>query len=236
MVSRLKRYYMQETSGARSLGATGRELAKLPLFRPEPLPPRLGAFFTVKSSGRCHNRLGPRNERLLDLAGGMPKQRKLKEGHKKMRRLINLALLVAAAYLAYTYAWPFLQEQLDFGEPAATSEATAAEDEAWRCVRLAQAARDTVSDQLRQFSRPPVDPAVWSSALIHTAGELSSADSACRCGQAACRPAARALGEMRRLIDQFDRAVRGNGSGFVNPASYQEEIDRLLDDAEAALP
>ena len=41
---------------------------------------------------------------------------------------------------------------------------------------------------------------------------------------------------MRRLIDQFDRAVQGDGSGFINPATYQEEIDRQLDHAEALLP
>ncbi len=148
-----------------------------------------------------------------------------------MRRLLTLAVLAVVVYLGYTRGLPLLEKHRE--RQAATDSAV---DEAWRCVDLARQARATVSDQMRQFPRPPVDPGLWAAAMTHTGRELSSADSACRCGAPACGSASRALRQMRRLINQFDRAVRGDGSGFGNPATYQEEIDRLLADAEALLP
>lgn len=151
-----------------------------------------------------------------------------------MRRLITLAVLVAAAYYGYTVGLPYLRENFDLGGSSEAEEA--ASDAAWSCVSQARAAAATVSDQLRDFAQPPVDRSLWAAALVHTAGELRDADDTCRCGEPACRPAAQALTQARRLLNQFDRAVQGDGAGFSNPAVYREEIDRLLDNAEALLP
>ena len=148
-----------------------------------------------------------------------------------MRGLLKLVVVAVIAYFAYTEGLPLLKQKLE-PTPAAAVES----ERAGRCVSRARDASRVLADHLRQFAQPPVDPGAWAAALVHTAGELSTADGACRCSEPACRPASRALAEMRKLLDQFDRAVRGDGSGFGNPAAYREEIDRLLDNAEAALP
>lgn len=145
------------------------------------------------------------------------------------RRLVTLGILAAIVYYGYTVGLPWWRAQ-QAGREAEQAENAEAQ-EAVHCVGLASEANRTLTSELRQFDRPPVDLGLWTAALIHIGSQLSKADDVCVCPAEACRKAAQALREMRELVDQLDGIARGYAPGISNPATRQERILSLLDEA-----
>ncbi|MFQ5524648.1 MAG: hypothetical protein ACE5GX_00170 [Thermoanaerobaculia bacterium] len=143
-----------------------------------------------------------------------------------MRRFLTLVVLAVIAYYGYTELLPRYQAYQDRQEAEERADDQAGE--ARICVAAADSLNQDLGRGLRQFSRPPVDTGSWSTFMIQMASQLSSADSACNCPAEACRSAAAAVLEMRRLLNRFDAMARGRTAGISNPATAQERIERLL--------
>ena len=147
-------------------------------------------------------------------------------------RLFQILAIVIVGYYAYTVGLPWARENIDAlgGKPTAESQAA---EGAGACVAEAGRANDQFASEVRQLIRPPVDQAVWSSALIRLGGGLSAAESACSCAHEACDRATEAMYELRGLLSLFDDMVNGRTQTFANPAVLQERVDRLLNEARA---
>ncbi len=143
-----------------------------------------------------------------------------------MRGLIKLAILAAVVYFGYTQLLPRYRAHRE--SQAAHEEADQDNQQAHHCVSVAESVSSDFAGEIRQFARPPVDAGMWSTFMIQTSGQLSSADSACRCPHEACTSAAAALLEQRRLLNRFDAMVRGTSTGISNPAVSLERINNLL--------
>ncbi|MCH7664994.1 MAG: hypothetical protein IH936_03565 [Acidobacteria bacterium] len=143
-----------------------------------------------------------------------------------MGGLIKLAILAAVVYFGYTQLLPRYRAHRE--SQAAHEEADQDSQQAHHCVSVAESVSSDFAGEIRQFSRPPVDAGMWSTFMIQTSGQLSSADSACRCPHEACTSAAAALLEQRRLLNRFDAMVRGTSTGISNPAVSLERINNLL--------
>ena len=140
-----------------------------------------------------------------------------------MRNLIVLAALAALVYYGYT-RWLPERKAKEAAEAAASEE----NQQALRCVALAEDANRSFASEVRTLGRPPVDQRIWATVLVRLSGDLSSADGACNCPSPACASAAAALLEMRRRLNQLDALVKGRPGGTSNPARAQERIDSLL--------
>lgn len=149
-----------------------------------------------------------------------------------MGRLASLLVLAGLLYVGYTQALPWIEARLEtLDRGAETRGASAEDDQARRCVRLAQQANDTFADLMRQFSRPPIDRQQWTGAFLAISGEVGSAQTACACAEDACGPAAEAMSELRELTLSFDGIARGTARGTSNPASRQARVEELLTEA-----
>jgi hypothetical protein len=143
-----------------------------------------------------------------------------------MRRFVTLAILAAAAYYGYTELLPKYRSHQQ--SQAAEEQAGQDTQQALHCVTVAESANSDFARGMRQFTQPPVDTGLWSTFMIQTGGQLSSADSACRCPHEACLTATAALLEQRSLLNQFDNMIRGTSAGISNPATSLERIHNLL--------
>jgi len=143
-----------------------------------------------------------------------------------MRGLIKLAILAAVAYFGYTELLPRYRAHQQ--SQVVQEEADQDAQQAHHCISVAESVSSDFAGEIRQFARPPVDAGMWSTFMLRTGGQLSSADSACRCPHEACISAAAALLEQRRLLNQFDAMVRGTSTGISNPATSLERINNLL--------
>jgi hypothetical protein len=123
-----------------------------------------------------------------------------------LRKLVTLAILAAIAYYGYTVGLPWWHKQQATREAEETADVES--EQSLRCVSMATDANRTLVDQVRQFDRPPSDPGLWTAALIH-------------------------IGGMRELVDQVDGVARGYATGISNPASRQERIVQLLEEARS---
>lgn len=143
-----------------------------------------------------------------------------------MRALIRLAVVIAVAWLGYTQAWPRYEE---FRRARSADESA---DESVRlslaCLSVAESATNDFTREVVQFTRPPVDPALWSTFLIRASSRLGAADSTCRCPSESCISARAALLEQRKLLNHFDATLRGTNSAPVDLSTAVKRIDRLL--------
>ena len=147
-----------------------------------------------------------------------------------MKRLLFWGIVAAAVYFGYNEVWLPKQQQKEQQAVAAAENA-----EARACVTAAVHANDTFLSEVRQLARPPVDSGVWSLVMVRISSQLSEGDGACGCAGEACRSAAAALYEIRQLVNQFDRYARARSQTMFNPASSQERIENLLEDARSKL-
>lgn len=149
-----------------------------------------------------------------------------------MGKLLSLAVVIIVVYFMYSQAFPWIEERFD-GHPAESSSG-AGESGGGRCVESAEHANQVMSGELVRFGSPPVDPDAWSMSYHTIARAISTAEVDCSgCFGESCRSAQSALSEMRGLAQQFDDAARGEAYGWSNPASTQERIHNLLDQARA---
>ncbi len=149
-----------------------------------------------------------------------------------MGRIVTLIVVLAVVYFAYTQGLPVLKQRLGL-EPQEDVGGSIPVGEA-RCVETAGRANRTLGQQVRQFARPPADSEMWSISYQQITGDIGAAEAACAgCLSEACRKATAAVSEMRSLAMQIDDTVRGDLGGMSNPATKQERINRLLDEARS---
>ena len=150
-----------------------------------------------------------------------------------MGQLLSLAVVIVVVYFMYTQALPWIEERFDEPTSGASAESGPSLGGSG-CVDAAEGASQTLSGELVRFSRPPIDPDTWAMSYQTIARAISTAEVDCSgCFSASCRSAQSALSEMRGLAQQFDNAARGEAHGWSNPASAQERINSLLDQARS---
>ena len=147
-----------------------------------------------------------------------------------MGKIIKLIVVAGIIYFGLTYAIPWFKGLA--GAPLRTGGASTGSG-AGRCIDLASRASSAFGEEIRRFSRPPFDVNAWSASVTRLQIKMADADSACYCPSAACPKAREALSELRTLVSQFEGFVRGDATGMSNPASLQERVDQLLDEARA---
>jgi hypothetical protein len=140
-------------------------------------------------------------------------------------RLLALAIVAGLVYYAITQGMPWLQTAIGSGGSGAEGSESA------YCVAEADAAIDSVVDELLPHARPPVDAGVWGTALVRTARDLAAAENACNCPTEACDKGSDAVQELRAMYDELDDIARGNPAGIGNPARRQERVYDLLNEA-----
>ena len=87
---------------------------------------------------------------------------------------------------------------------------------------------------MRQYAKPPFDLADWGASVNKVEMKIYEANSDCRCSAPGCSEARQALLEIESLLAAFDGMIRGDSSGFSNPADRMQEADRLLEEARYA--
>ena len=102
-----------------------------------------------------------------------------------------------------------------------------------RCLR--QAANDSFADELRRHSPPPIDQDAWSATMSSIDALIAQAEDSCYCSTASCDKASEALDEVRTLVYDFDSLASGSATGWSNPGTRQETIQRLLRNAESLI-
>lgn len=152
-----------------------------------------------------------------------------------MKTLLGWLLILGLAYFAWTEGWPWLQAELDRLGEGSRSVAAAGSDEASRCVTLATDASRSFAGGLGRFIDPPVDTGAWMRFAGQVQARRRQASDACGCSDEACAPAREAMTQLESLLQDLDGVVRGSTDAFFNPATRQQRIDELLDQARAAL-
>lgn len=148
------------------------------------------------------------------------------------RKLLQIAILVGGGYFLVTQVVPLMGGK---SRGPGSSGPLGDDGGASRCVSLAYSANDMVSDTWRRFGSPPVDLDRWSDALWQAQGAIGDAANSCGCPAEACATANQALGEMSDQLSALDDLMRGTSAGYSNPASRQEHILALLEDAESGI-
>ena len=114
-----------------------------------------------------------------------------------MGKIIKLIVLAAVIYFALTYAIPWIKGLA--GAPLRTGGASA-ETDAGRCIDRASRANSAFGQEVRRFSRPPVQVNAWSTAVTRVKIKIADANSACYCSSPACPKAREALSELQTLL------------------------------------
>ncbi len=150
-----------------------------------------------------------------------------------MGGFIKLIVIGILGYFVVTQGLPMIKEK--FGDrPRGAMTESASEAGLSACIGAAEQANSTLSGQIRQFSRPPIDSQAWGFAFTEISRDIGAAEIQCgSCFSESCAAAGSAVAEMRAMALQFDGMASGNSRGFSNPASRQERIDGLLQQARS---
>jgi hypothetical protein len=148
-----------------------------------------------------------------------------------MNKIINVILLVAAIWAGYTYIVPWFKS-LGTGSSSRALTATGTGEEA-DCVIAAREAAQVFGDEMRSFSKPPIDANDWDRTWLRIENRIGAADDKCGCSRPGCQTAQGALADLRRLGDDFSRAADGDRSPPVNAASTLSRVYDNLDTAAA---
>ncbi len=141
-----------------------------------------------------------------------------------MKRIIQLAVLAALIYVVVQQAPQLVENVSDLGSGLSRRGSSVG---LGACVVAAEGASETFGRELRQFSDPPIDLEAWDLFIEGLKEQIYHAEAECSCPRTSCERATEALGELNRLIADFDNSLRGSGVP-LNPARQQETIDRLL--------
>ena len=131
-----------------------------------------------------------------------------------MNKIINFVLLVAVIWAGYTYIVPWFKS-LGTGGTSRALSPTGTGEEA-ECVIAARDAAQVFADEMRSFSRPPIDANHWDRAYLRIENRISAADDKCGCARPGCDTAQGALADLRQLGDDFSSAARGDRSPSIN--------------------
>jgi hypothetical protein len=146
-----------------------------------------------------------------------------------LNKIINFVLLIGALYFLWTYVVPWFRG-LGAG-PGSRSYVDAGKGEDADCVIAARKAAEVFSEEMRSFSRPPIDLDAWDRAYLRIENRIADADDKCSCSRPACFTAQGALGGLRELGDDFSAAARGDGAPPINGASAISRVYDTLDQA-----
>jgi hypothetical protein len=149
-------------------------------------------------------------------------------------RIVKVIVVIAIVYFGYTQVVPWIKSV--GGGPGGTGNTDTGFDDggARRCIDLAARASSTMGSEMRQYTKPPFDLVDWSATVNKMEMKIYAADSDCRCSAPGCSEARQALSEIKSLLATFDGMVRGDTTGFTNPANQLQEADRLLEEARYA--
>lgn len=145
-------------------------------------------------------------------------------------RLLKWVVIIAVAIYVFRVVVPWVKAQKMDGSRTSISSATGggADDP---CSRAAAQASERWGSGLAQFVNPPYDLNAWSSFKSNVDSQISSAESKCSCAKESCTKVRGAMGELRSLVSDMDRAIRTGGSPGGNIVQQQEHIDMLIEEA-----
>jgi hypothetical protein len=146
-----------------------------------------------------------------------------------LNKIINFVLLVASLYFLWTYVVPWFKG-LGTG-PGSRSYVDAGKGDDADCVIAARQAAEVFSEEMRSFSKPPIDLDAWDRTYLRIENRIDHAEDKCSCSNEACTTARDALGRLRELGDDFSSAARGDGAPPINGASALSRIYDMLDRA-----
>jgi len=141
-----------------------------------------------------------------------------------MGKLIKIGILLFLGYFLYTEGPRYVEKIGDLGSGLNRKSTSVGQG---GCIPAAEAASETFSRGLRDYSDPPIDIDAWDLFLENVKQYQYNAESECNCPRDSCQKAAEALVELSALIADFDNSLRGKGIP-LNPARQQETIDRFL--------
>jgi hypothetical protein len=149
-----------------------------------------------------------------------------------LNRVITLAVLLAIAYYSYTRVIPWIRNQ---SATAADLETPRGDAGASDCVDSVVEANATLTESAIRFKSPPIDVDSWSATVWEIEREIQSAAASCICPSEACLKGNQALDAIRLALANLEGLVRGDASGFSNPARDQERIQQLIEEARGAV-
>ena len=146
-----------------------------------------------------------------------------------MGKLVAVAIVIGLAYLFLTNGREWLGGNSGGPRGAISEEGQASE----ACIDAVEYANDSFAEELRRHSPPPIDQDAWSTTMSSIDGLIGEAENKCYCSTASCDKASEALDELRSLVYDFDSLASGTATGWSNPGTRQETIQRLLRAAES---
>jgi hypothetical protein len=147
-----------------------------------------------------------------------------------LTKAINVVLLVAVLWFGYTQVLPWFRS-LGSGPGSRSFKGDTGTGDDAKCVDAARQAAEVFSEEMRAFSRPPVDREKWDSAYLRIENRIGRADDLCGCSRPACFTAQGGLADLRELGGDFASAARGDGAPPLNAAST---LSRVYDKLDAA--
>ena len=147
-----------------------------------------------------------------------------------MNKVINLVLLAAIVWFGYTQVLPWFRS-LGTGSGSRSFKGDTGTGEDAECVDAARQAAEVFSEEMRAFSRPPIDRDKWDSAYLRIENRIDRAAELCDCARPACDTAQSGLADLRDLGGDFASAARGDGAPPLNAASA---LSRAYDKLDAA--
>jgi hypothetical protein len=148
-----------------------------------------------------------------------------------VNKIINFALLAAVIWFGYTQILPWFRSLNPTSSSRRGGSFDAGQGEDAECVEAARHAAETFSEEMRAFSRPPIDREAWDRAYLRVENRIGVADDLCTCERDACSSARAALSTLRDLGDDFSSAARGDGEPPLNAASA---LSKIYDNIDAA--
>lgn len=146
-------------------------------------------------------------------------------------RLVKVLVVVAVIYVAWAEGWPWLRERLG-GAPAEQGAVLEeAESGGAACVAAASRANEHFADGVRYVFQPPYRPEEWGNVRAGIDGRIAEAEGTCGCSAESCRLAAQALTELSGQLAELDAGFASGGGLGGNPATRQERIVDLLEEA-----
>jgi hypothetical protein len=149
-----------------------------------------------------------------------------------LTKAINVVLLVAVLWFGYTQILPWFRS-LGTGSASRSFKGSTGTGDDAKCVDAARQAAEVFSEEMRGFSRPPVDREKWDSSYLRIENRIGRADDLCDCPRPACAMAQGGLADLRELGSDFSIAARGDGSPPLNAASTLSRVYDKLDAAAA---
>jgi hypothetical protein len=147
-----------------------------------------------------------------------------------MNKVINVLLLVAVLYFGWVFVVPWFKSLGTIGSGSdSRSFSDTGGGEEGKCVTAAREAAEVFSNELRSFSRPPIDAGDWDRTWLRIENRIGRADDLCSCSRPGCFTAQGALSSLHELGDEFSTAARGDGAPPVNAASTMSRVYDTLD-------